>query len=214
MINTDTFFYGRQTGERILYVARPYPLAILTLLIKFLAAAGMVMILTLAAGRQIFLEKYAFDIAMGGGVAAAAITGAGLWITDTARRKNVAYVTDRRIVKFEAINPFATAIRSLSWEEAVKVKTPPTNFIWKQLMVGTVVVHAKTTVASIDLTKNAERSLTENIVTDDDVEVKQVYFYRDLANYIEKILFLYKKHPKEVTELKPFVPRKKGERYG
>lgn len=207
MINNDTSFYGQQTGERILHVIRPYPLALATMLGKFLLAAGAVILLAVAAGRQISVERYAFDIAVGGGLTAALITGAGLWITDTARRKNAAYVTDRRIVKFEATNPFATSIRSLSWEEAVKVKTPPTNFIWKQLMVGTVVVHAKTTVASIDLTK------TENVVTDDDVEVKHVYFYRDLANYIEKILFLYKKHPKEVAEVKPFISRQKGARY-
>lgn len=196
MINTDIQFYGQQTGERILYVIRPYPLALLTLLAKFGLAAAAIMLLALAA-----------KIPAGGGLAAALIFGAGLWITDTVRRKNTAYITDRRIVKFEAVNPFATSIRSLSWEEAVKVKTPPTNFIWKQLMVGTVVVHAKTTVASIDLTK------TENVVTDDDVEVKHVYFYRDLANYIEKILFLYKKRPKEIAELVPFVPRKKGLRF-
>lgn len=174
---------------------------------KFLLAAGAVMLLILAAGRQAFLNKYEFDIAVGGGTVSALILGAGMWITDTVRRKNTGYITDRRIVKFEATNPFATSIRSLSWEEAVKVKTPPTNFMWKQLMVGTVVVHAKTTVASPDLIK------TENVVTDDDVEVKHVYFYRDLANYIEKILFLYKKRPKEVAELVPFVPRKKGLRF-
>lgn len=190
-----------------MYVIRPYPLALLAMLGKFLLAAGAVMLLTLAVGRQIFLSKYQLDIGVGGGGVSALIFGLGLWITDTVRRKNTAYVTDRRIVKFEATNPFATSIRSLSWEEAVKVKTPPTNFIWKQLMVGTVVVHAKTTVASIDLTK------TENVVTDDDVEVKHVYFYRDLANYIEKILFLYKKRPKEIADLVPFVPKKKGERY-
>lgn len=214
MINTETQFYGQQTEERILYVIRPYPLALVTMLIKFLLAAAVVMILTLAAGRQTFLTRYELNIVTSGAAVSALIAGAGLWITDTARRKNVAYVTDRRIVKFEATNPFATSIRSLSWEEAVKVKTPPTNFIWKQLMVGTVVVHAKTTVASIDITKNVGRSSTENVVTDDDVEVKHVYFYRDLANYIEKILFLYKKHPKEVAQVKPFVPRKKGERDG
>lgn len=195
MVNTDVSFYGQQTGERILYVIRPYPLAVLTMLGKFLLAAGAVMLLTLAAGRQAFLSKYEFDIAVGGGTVSALIFGAGLWITDTVRRKNIAYVTDRRIVKFEATNPFATSIRSLSWEEAVKVKTPPTNFIWKQLMVGSLVVHAKTAV------------------TDDDVEVKHVYFYRDLANYIEKILFLYKKHPKEILQLKPFVPKRRGARY-
>jgi len=207
MINTDREFYGQQAGERILYVIRPFPLALATMLVKFILASGVVMLLVTAAGRQIFLSRYQLDIVVGGGAAAALILGAGMWITDTVRRKNVAYITDRRIVKFEATNPFATAIRSLSWEEAVKVKTPPTNFIWKQLMVGTVVVHAKTTVASIDLTK------TENVVTDDDVEVKHVYFYRDLANYIEKILFLYKKRPKEIAELVPFVPKRKGLRY-
>lgn len=207
MVNTDASFYGQQTGERILYVIRPYPPALAAMLVKFILAAGVVMLLVTAAGRQVFLSRYQLEIATAGGSAAALIFGAGLWITDTVRRKNIAYVTDRRIVKFEATNPFATSIRSLSWEEAVKVKTPPTNFIWKQLMVGTLVVHAKTTVASIDLTK------TENIVTDDDVEIKHVYFYRDLANYIEKILFLYKKRPKEISELVAFVPKMKGLRY-
>lgn len=207
MVNTNSSFYGQQTGERILHVIRPYPPALLAMMIKFMAAAATVMILAVAAGRQAFLNKYEFDIAVGGGTVSALILGVGLWITDTVRRKNTAYITDRRIVKFEATNPFATSIRSLSWEEAVKVKTPPTNFIWKQLMVGTLVVHAKTTVASIDLTK------TENVVTDDDVEVKHVYFYRDLANYIEKILFLYKKRPKEIAELVRFVPKGKGLRY-
>ena len=207
MTNTDASFYGQQTGERILYVIRPFPLALWTMLAKFILAAGVVMLLVTAAGRQVFLSKYQLEIAITGGTAAAVIFGAGLWITDTVRRKNVAYITDRRIVKFEATNPFATAIRSLSWEEAVKVKTPPTNFVWKQLMVGTVVVHAKTTVASTDVTK------TENVVTDDDVEVKHAYYYRDLANYIEKILFLYKKRPKEISELVPFVPKMKGLRY-
>ncbi len=196
MVNTDVSFYGQQTGERILYVIRPYPLALVSMLVKFGLAAAVVMVLAVAA-----------KIPGGGGVAAALMLGAGIWITDTVRRKNVAYVTDRRIVKFEATNPLATSIRSLSWEEAVKVKTPPTNFIWKQLMVGTLVVHAKTTVASLDLTK------TENVVTDDDVEVKHVYYYRDLANYIEKILFLYKKRPKEIAELMPFVSKRKGLRY-
>ena len=207
MVNTDSSFYGQQTGERILYVIRPFPLALGTMLVKFILAAGAVMLLATAAGRQVFLSRYQLEIAATGGTVAALIFGAGLWITDTARRKNTAYITDRRIVKFEVTTPLATSIRSLSWEEAVKVKTPPTNFIWKQLMVGTLVVHAKTTVASIDLTK------TENVVTDDDVEVKHVYFYRDLANYIEKILFLYKKRPKEIAELLPFVSKKKGVRY-
>lgn len=50
------------------------------------------------------------------------------------------------------------------------------------------------------------------IVTDDDIELADIYYYRDLGNYIEKILFLYKKQPKEVANLNAFVPKPKGKR--
>lgn len=158
-------------------------------------------------GGQGLMQKYAGQFGVGGGIIAGAITAIGFWVVGNARLKNIAYITDRRVVKFEVSTPFATNIRSLNWEEAVKVKTYAPNMIWKQLMIGSVVVHAKTTIATPEVSK------TERLVTDDDVEIQNAYFYRDLGNYIEKILFLYKKQPKDIESLLPFVPKKKGKRY-
>ncbi|MDO8341404.1 MAG: hypothetical protein Q7T59_05520, partial [Candidatus Woesebacteria bacterium] len=52
-----------------------------------------------------------------------------------------------------------------------------------------------------------------NTVTADDIELDNIYLYRDLGNYIDKILFTYKQMPKEVSEIHPFVPKPKGQRY-
>lgn len=207
MVNTDSSFYGQQTGERILYAVRPHWLSQIILLSKFLGGAGVVLFISLIAGEQGLAQKYLGQIGIAGGIIAGFIMAIGLWVIENIRRKNIAYITDRRIVKFEASTPFATNSRSLNWEEAVKVKTFPPNFFWKQWMIGTVIVHARTTVASLDA------GVRENIVTDDDVEIKDVYYYRDLGNYIEKILFLYKKQPKDIAGLQAFVPKEKGKRY-
>lgn len=207
MLNTDLSFYGQQTGERILYVVRPHLLSQIILFLKFLGGAGVVFFIALIAGEQGLAQKYLGQIGIIGGILAGLIVAIGLWVIENMRRKNIAYITDRRIVKFEASTPFATNSRSLNWEEAVKVKTFPPNFFWKQFMIGTVIVHARTTIASLDISRQ------ENIVTDDDVEIKDVYFYRDLGNYIEKILFLYKKQPKDIEELQAFVTKEKGKRY-
>ncbi len=162
--------------------------------------------IALIAGEQSLAQKYLGQIGLAGGIIAGIIVAIGLWVVENARRKNIAYITDRRVVKFEASTPFATNARSLNWEEAVKVKTYAPNAIWKQLMIGSVVVHAKTTIATPEVSK------TERLVTDDDVEIQNAYFYRDLGNYIEKILFLYKKQPKDIASLLPFVQKKKGMR--
>ena len=207
MLNTNASFYGQQTDERILYVVRPHWLSQTILFLKFLAGAGIVFFIAVIVAEQGLMQKYAGQFGIGGGVIAGIIVVIGLWVVKNARQKNIAYITDRRVVKFEASTPFATNTRSLNWEEAVKVKTYARNAIWKQLMIGSVVVHAKTTIAT------PEASKTERLVTDDDVEIPSVYFYRDMGNYIEKILFLYKKQPKDIAALQSFVPRVKGKRY-
>ena len=207
MLNTDLSFYGQQTGERILYVVRPHWLSQVILLSKFLAGAAIVFFIAVIIGGQGLMQKYAGQFGVGGGIIAGAITAIGFWVVGNARLKNIAYITDRRVAKFEVSTPFATNIRSLNWEEAVKVKTYAPNVVWKQMMIGTVVVHAKTTIATPEVSK------IERLVTDDVVEIQNAYFYRDLGNYIEKILFLYKKQPKDIASLLPFVPKKKGKRY-
>ncbi len=130
----------------------------------------------------------------------------GLKLVKNFQQKNISYITDRRIVRFEPTTFFATNIRSLSWDEAVKVKTFAPNILWKQLKIGTVIVHARTTVKTID--EESRHSLSA-----DDIEINDVYLYRDLGNYIDKILFTYKQMPTGVSEIRPFVEKPRGERY-
>jgi hypothetical protein len=123
------------------------------------------------------------------------------------RQKSRAYITDRRAVRFYAHNPFATAVRSLSWDQAVKVKTFPPNLIYKLARIGSVIIHSQSTIA------NHSDSKLPDLANNDDLELEEVYYYKDLGNYIDKIIYLYHRQPKDLPKLKPFVLKPKGLRY-
>lgn len=201
MQNTEHDFYGRQEGEKILYVVRPHALALFvrTMQIYFVAAVVFIALLMLSS---LFSTLSTLFILLGTVLGILIIVIGGKIMRDYQKR-NISYITDRRIVHFEPTTLFATNSRNLSWDEVVKVKTFPTNFIWKQMAIGNVVVNARTP-------GRPDGSDHEIIV--DDIELKDVYFYRDLGNYIDKILFTYKQRPKEVDLIKPFVPMPRGQR--
>lgn len=205
MLNTHGSFYGQQAGERILYVIRPHPVALYIAIAKLLVAVAVLFFGTIIAAETPFVSSLKTPLWAVGTIGSTLVGIIGLWIL--LKGKSIAYITDRRIVKFDPAAPFATNIRSLSWEEAVKVKTFSHNLFLKQMKIGSVLIHAKSTIASTNVTKK------ENVTTDDDVEVHNVFYYRDLGNYIEKILYLYKKHPKEIADLPTFVPKPHGKRY-
>jgi hypothetical protein len=205
MHNTEHDFYGRQEGEKILYVVHPHPLATTFRLLKIIA-------ISLLASSAIVFIGSVLDAAMAvifvlfGLLLFFAVIILGTKIVTDWQSREIAYITDRRLVRFEPTTLFATNSRSLSWDEAVKVKTFPPNFIWKQLAIGTVAVHARTTFRTSEDTP-------ANTVTADDIEIKDVFYYRDLGNYIDKILFTYKQMPSGVGDIRPFVPMPKGKRY-
>lgn len=203
MLNTETGFYGQQDGERILYVIRPHVLAFGLRLLKIYLIAFFVFVSFGAIGRLLggYGSLFGF-IAIAAGVAIATF---GTKLVNDGQRKNLAYLTDRRIVRFEPTTFFATNIRTLSWDEVVKVKSYSHNMLWKQMAIGTVVIHARSTLR-VDEPK-------PDTVTADDIEMKDVYLYRDVANYIDKILYTYKRMPREVASIHPFVPKPKGQRY-
>lgn len=203
MRNTDSDFYGQQEDERILCVIRPHSLAMAVKLAKIYLIALFVFGAFYSIGRLFGNFGSIFTlISLLGGVA---IAGIGSKLVSDQQRKNLAYLTDRRIVRFEPTNFIATNIRTLSWDEVVKVKTFSPNMIWKQMAIGSVVIHARSTLR-VDEPK-------PDTVTADDIEIGDVYLYRDLGNYIDKILFTYKRMPREVANIRPFVPKPKGQRY-
>lgn len=196
MRNTETDFYGRQEDEKILYVVRPHPLAFLIKLAKVYFVAFIIFLALVLIGAQIASVSVLFKFL--GAVLGITIAAVGTKIVGDYQRRNISYITDRRVVHFEPTTLFATNSRTLSWDEVVKVKTYPPNMLWKQMAIGNVVMHARTP---------AEGELI------DDIELKDVYYYRDLGNYIDKILFTYKQKPREVSEVRPFVLKPRGQRF-
>ena len=47
----------------------------------------------------------------------------------------------------------------------------------------------------------------------EDVSVGHVYYYGDLANYIDKIIYTFKTKPSEIQSVRPFVPKPAGKRF-
>lgn len=204
MINTDRDFYGKQEDEKILYVVHPHPLATTFGLLKIYAVAIIIALALIILGSQITSLSGLFYFI---GIALFLIViSIGSKIILDWQKRNVSYITDRRLVRFEPTTLFATNSRSITWDEVVKVKTYPPNFIWKQLAIGNVVVHARTPAHAYD-----EESKWG--ITADDIQLSDVYFYRDLGNYIDKILFTYKQKPREIIDIHPFVPKPRGQRY-
>ncbi len=204
MHNTDSDFYGRQEGERILYVVRPHPLATILKLVKVFSVALIISIALILMG-SVFGDIRGIFVTLGL-LLFFVINIVGTKIVSDWQKREMAYITDRRLVRFEPTTLFATNSRTLSWDEVVKVKTYPPNFILKQIAIGNVVVHARTSIRTTEDTP-------AGTVTADDIEIKNVYFYKDLGNYIDKILYTYKQMPSGVKDIRPFVPKPKGQRY-
>lgn len=204
MINTENMFYGQQDGEKILYVTKPHYINRVVNTIKVYLIAILTFLILFFLGREVSLVTEVFYLV--GIILPIVILILGLKMVKNFHDKNISYITDRRIVRFDPTTFFATNVRSLSWDEAVKVKTFAPNMLWKQLKIGTVIVHARTTVKTVD--EEARHSLSA-----DDIELNDIYLYRDLGNYIDKILFTYKQMPTGVAEIRPFVPKPRGQRY-
>jgi hypothetical protein len=203
MHNSDTDFYGKQTDEKILYVVKPHPLSTVFGLLKIYLIAVVISLVLVILGSQ--LGSLAEIFVTAGIVLFFLIIVIGTKVILDWEAREIAYITDRRLVRFEPTTLFATNPRSLAWDEVVKIKTYPSNFILKQMAIGNVVVHARTPGRPDD------RGGGE--ITADDIQLEDVYYYRDLGNYIDKILFTYKQKPAEIANIRPFVPKPRGERY-
>jgi hypothetical protein len=187
-----TAFEGQQEGERVLYTILPHPIH------KYLATA-----------RLIFLALFFFvTLWVIGGIIPAIttilrLTGfilgvvlfiAGYWWNLTVFKKSRSYITDRRIIRFDVVSPFFTTKRTLFWGEALKAKAYAQNIVFRSLKIGTIDVEPQ-------------------VANNEDVRVTDVYYFEDLANYIDKILFTFKNNPAGISAIKPFVAKEKGQRY-
>lgn len=188
----ESSFDGQQEGERILYVVTPH------LFSKYLAIARLIFL-------AIFLylvlwvigtivPSAVFVLQITGLVLAVVLLTVGIWWNETVYKKSKTYITDRRIIRFDVVSPFFMTKRALFWNEALKAKAYAPNMLYRMMKVGIIDVEPQ----------QAEH---------EDVRVTDIYYYEDLANYIDKILYTFKNTPGEIANIKPFVAKKKGERY-
>jgi len=186
-----TTFDGQQEGERVLYVVTPHYFA------KYLALARLIFlsVFFLAVLWMIgsIIPSAATILQISGILLALALLVVGTWWNMTVYRKDKTYITDRRIIRFDVVSPFFMTKRALFWNEALKTKAFSPNLFYRSMKVGTI---------------DVEPLLAEH----EDVRVTDVYFFEDLANYIDKILFTFKNSPGDIASLKPFVAKVKGQR--
>lgn len=187
----EILFEGQQTDERILYVIKP-PVLVKYLAIARIVGLGLIFYLIL-----IFIGGYIDTIAgllnVLGFILGLAIVGFGIWWNNSVYHKSKTFITDRRILRVEVVSPFFTAKRALFWNEAMKAKGYAPNLIYRFLKIGNVQV---------------EPHMSDH----ENVKVTDVYLFEDVANYIDKILFTFKNQPTEIVNLKPFIPKSKGQR--
>lgn len=182
-------FEGQQTDERILAEIRSYSLS------KYIAIAKVIalsiffyLVLSVISGITAFpvLKSVGLFFSL-------LLLVIGTWWNNLVYSKDRTYITDRRIIRFDQVSPFFHTKRELFWNEALKAKGYAPNLLYRMMKVGTL---------EVDPALN-ER---ENVV------VRDVYYFEDLANYIDKILFTFKNKPVEISQIQPFVPKPRGQR--
>lgn len=104
----------------------------------------------------------------------------GWWVVRAAVAKTKAFITDRRVVRASAVTPWVVTNRSKNWNEVVKIKTVSSNIFWQVNNIGTVIVHARSTVMPVG------EVMEEQKVTNDDIQIDGIEYYKDLGNYLER----------------------------
>jgi hypothetical protein len=184
-------FEGQQTGERILAELHPHPLMPTIKLAAYsigivLFVVFLLLISFLAGPLAFLLQIGAFAL----GLVAIAFL---LYLNHAWLSRTKTYITDRRIIRFEMLSPVFVAKRALFWNEVLKTKSYTTNLILRLSRIGTVKV---------------EPHLQEG----ESIIISDVYYFDDIANYIDKILYLSKNAPADLASVKPFVFAARGKR--
>lgn len=207
MVNFDTMesynkflFSGQQEGEKVISTLNPHKITLIFGYIKTIFAS--VLLLTCF----LFLKNINNIFIVIGILISILVLIGGIFICKTLYSKKVTYITDRRIIRFEPSNIFVVNSRSLTWDNILKIKTFSPNFIFRMMNVGNAIIHSKTTISG-------DNSPNQVLIGNDDIILKNIYFYSDFGNYIDKILYLYSNDRNGLETVRPFVGKKVGQRY-
>ena len=187
----ETKFDGQQEGERVLYIVTRHQLSRNLAIARLIILAVLLYLFFWLFGTLI--PSYVILLQAAGLILAILLIALGILWNQKVYTRDRTYITDRRIIRFDVVSPFFSTKRALFWNEALKAKAYAPNMLYRMFKIGTI---------------DVEPQLSEG----EDVRVTDVYYFEDLANYIDKILFTFKNTPAEIANMKPFVPKAKGQR--
>lgn len=190
----DVDFSGKQEGERVLHVIRPhYMRKVMRGLIAIVA------FLTLLRFVYMFHATTKYDptyVLTAGTICCLIFLVVSLWWVWFAAENSRSIVTDRRFIRIEASFPFFIKKRSLLWIDVAKAKGHAPNLLFRFMNVGWL-------------------SLQPRIAPLTEIDTYYVPFYEDVANYIDKIIYIatVEKDLEKLKAFRPFISRAKGKRY-
>ncbi len=180
-----------QEGEKILYHTSPHP-NIKYLYFAGILGAGLFTLFAFQILMFVIFPNFLVQILLL--LLPVGIIGLILWWVHKSFQDTELFITDRRVVKFAPISPTSKTVRTLFWDQTVKVKTYHQNpLIDKLLGLGSITIHAKN--------------------ESDDVDIDHVIYHHDLGNYIDKILYTFNNAPGDMPNIREFVPKPRGQRY-
>jgi hypothetical protein len=184
-------FEGQQTGERILAELHPHPLMPTIKLAAYTIGVALFVVFLLLI--SVLAGPMALPLQLGALILGAIAIAFLLYLNHAWLSRTKTYITDRRIIRFEMLSPVFVAKRALFWNEVLKTKSFTPNLILRLSKIGTVKV---------------EPHLQEG----ESIVISDVYYFEDIANYIDKVLYLSKNAPAELATVKPFVFAPRGKR--
>ena len=184
-------FHGQQTDEVIISTIRPEKIA----LIFQILFASIILIIVLFMWWR--LNYYFADIVGGyeviGYITLILAFAAHTFLKSKAHKKSVSYLTDRRLVNINVSLLQHLERKSMFWKNITRVRETDMNLFWGILGLGVVEIY------SYDQQNNS------------DIQLTHVKKHRDLANYIEKVVYTVNEQPDQISELKPFTAKRNPE---
>lgn len=185
-------FNGQQADERILYVVTPHPLSFCFNLVKVIVVACLPYFGSLIhakINRYVPSELQYISLSL-----SIILLVIGLWWINKLYTESKCYLTDRRIIRFKPMFPIFESKRGLFWNEVVKTKAYAPNIFYRILKIGKI-------------------EIAPTIVQQENIKLDWVYYFEDLGNYIDKILYCFKNKPQDMATIRAFVTKPKGQRY-
>lgn len=193
---THTQFPGQATDEEILYITREAPI-ILT--IKRLGVIVIALVIIFGGTfLSIFLSQF-FSIETGSLQLVSFLIGSlfgtiGWWWVSVLWQKSLFILTNRRLTKFIYVTPWNRYNLSVTLDKIEDTGAYSRGYFEAFFKIGTLTARSSA--------GNREEKY---------FFVTRIKAAEDLANYINKLLFIFHHNPQKLVKFRPFIPHLKGE---